>query len=269
VTGGNPVPGLLEDLGAERVELTRFLGGLPPEVWKSDTPSTGWTVHDQIAHLAHFDEIAGMSVADPEGFRRFRDGLDDLQLYVDGVGARFCHLAPGEMIDWWRTAGEHLLEVSAAADPRVRVPWFGPDMSLASKLTARIMETWAHGQDVYDTVGVRREATARLRHVVRIGVLAFPNSFRTRGLDVPDGPVFVDLEAPDGSRWAFGDPSAADVVRGDAEDFCLVVTQRRHIDDVGLRLEGAVAHRWMEVAQAFAGPAGAGRRPGQFGEPVR
>jgi uncharacterized protein (TIGR03084 family) len=101
--------------------------------------------------------------------------------------------------------------------------------------------------------------------VARIGVLAFPNSFRTRGLAVPEASVHVDLAAPDGTeRWTWGDPSAHDAVRGDAEAFCLVVTQRRHVDDTTLEVRGPVAAQWMAIAQAFAGPAGAGRLPGQF-----
>lgn len=261
---GSPVPGLLDDLIAERRDLVAKLAGQPDAVWAQPTPAEGWTVHDQIAHLAHFDEVTRSCIADPVTFAEFRDGLADLQTYVDAVGARFVHLGPAQMLAWWEQANGDLVAAARAADPTTRVPWFGPSMSLASKVTARIMETWAHGQDVYDSLGVRRAPSNRLRHVARIGVLAFPNSFHTRGLEVPNAPVHVDLEAPDGSRWTWGDATAPDVVRGPAEDFCLVVTQRRHVADVDLHVKGDVASKWMEVAQAFAGPAGAGRKPGQF-----
>ncbi|GAA4725908.1 TIGR03084 family metal-binding protein [Nocardioides endophyticus] len=264
MTDASPIPGLIRDLEAERTALISFLDAQPTEVWQRSTPAQGWTVHDQIAHLAHFDEVTRMCIAEPEAFEHFRDAMDDLQTYVDSVGTRFAHLGPDGMSAWWTEAGEALSVAATAADPARRVPWFGPPMSLASKLTARIMETWAHGQDVYDAVGAQREPTERLRHIARIGVLAFPNSFRTRGLPVPSTPVRVDLEAPDGSRWAWGDPDATDVVSGPAEDFCLVVTQRRHIADVELKPDGVVAQTWMEIAQAFAGPAGSGRAPGQF-----
>jgi uncharacterized protein (TIGR03084 family) len=264
VSGGSPVPGLLDDLVAERVELGALLAGQPDGVWGAPTPAAGWTVHDQVAHLAHFDEVTRMCVAEPAAFEEFRDGLADLQTYVDGVGARFGHLGPGEMLAWWTRANEELVRAARAADPKVRVPWFGPAMSLASKVTARIMETWAHGQDVYDTVGAVHQPSPRLRHVARIGVLAFPNSFRARGLEVPRAEVHVDLAAPDGGRWTWGDPAAADAVHGPAEDFCLVITQRRHVADTRLEVRGEVAIRWMQVAQAFAGPPGTGRTPGQF-----
>lgn len=260
----SPVPGLLDDLVTERRELIDMLARQPDAVWQTPTPAERWAVHDQIAHLAHFDEITRVCIADPEAFIKFRDDLDDLQSYVDAVGPRFAHLGPARMLTWWEDAGTDLVSAARDADPTARVPWFGPPMSLASKVTARIMETWAHGQDVYDALGVRRAPSDRLRHIARIGVLALPNSFRTRGLDVPKASTYVDLGAPDGSRWCWGDAEASNVVSGPAEDFCLVVTQRRHVADVALAVEGNVAQTWMEVAQAFAGPPGAGRRPGQF-----
>ena len=137
-------------------------------------------------------------------------------------------------------------------------------MSVASFITARLMETWAHAQDVFDAFGVARVPSTRLRHVAHIGVLALPNSYRARGLDVPDAAVRVELEAPDGTTWEWGDPDAADSVRGPALDFCLVATQRRHVADTALVVVGPVATEWIAIAQTFAGPPGAGRTPGQF-----
>lgn len=262
------VEGLVADLEAEHASLVELLADLRPDDWSRETPAVGWTVRDQVAHLAHFDEVTRAAVADPEAFVALRDGMDDLQTYVDAVGAAHAD-DPGEaMLDWWRAAHAGLREAFLAADPAVRVPWFGPPMSLASKVTARVMETWAHGQDVADTVGVEREPTDRLRHVARIGVLAMPNSFATHGLAVPTTPVRVSLTAPDGvTTWEWGeaDPDAeGDAVTGSALDFCLVVTQRRHRADTGLTVVGAAATAWLDIAQAFAGPPGAGRAPGQF-----
>lgn len=258
------VRGLVADLVAEREELCALLAEQDDAFWTRPTPAEGWTTHDEIAHLAFFDDVTRTAVSDAEAFGMFIDRMGDLQTYVDGVGPRHARLSPDEMVEWWTRAGESLAVAALEADPSVRVPWFGPSMSLASKLTARIMETWAHGQDIYDTAGVPREPSARLQHVARIGVLAFPNSFRSRGLATPHAVVHIDLEAPDGSRWTWGDPGSVDTVRGTAEDFCLVVTQRRHRADTGLEAHGPVAKQWMDVAQAFAGPPGAGRAAGQF-----
>jgi uncharacterized protein (TIGR03084 family) len=147
----------------------------------------------------------------------------------------------------------------------MRVPWFGPDMSVASALTARIMETWAHGQDIADTLGVTREATDRLAHVAHIGVGARAYSFVANGRPAPTVGVRVDLVLPSGRPWSAGPADAADRIAGSAVDFCLVVTQRRHRDDTGLVVTGPAADEWMAIGQAFAGKPGAGRKPGQFG----
>jgi uncharacterized protein (TIGR03084 family) len=162
-----------------------------------------------------------------------------------------------------------MLAMFLALEPTQRVPWFGPDMSAPAALTARIMETWAHGQDVADALGVTRVPTRALRQVAHICVRALPNSFRTQRLPVPDIAVRVALTGPDGDEWVWGeDPdtaAATESVTGAAEEFCLVATQRRHVADTSLAITGAVAEQWMAIAQAFAGPAGAGRRSGQFG----
>jgi uncharacterized protein (TIGR03084 family) len=154
-----------------------------------------------------------------------------------------------------------MLGALLSLDPSTRVPWYGPDMSIASSLTARIMETWAHGQDIADALGATRATTPALRQVAHIGARTRPNSFLARGLEVPTDPVYVALTAPDGEQWTWGDAEVVDRVEGDAVEFCLVVTQRRDIADTGLAIRGPIATKWMEIAQAFAGPPGTGRSP--------
>jgi uncharacterized protein (TIGR03084 family) len=257
------IDALVADLDAEVADLADVLDGLPDEAWAMPTPAVGWTVHDQVAHLAHFDWVTRLAISRPEEFIALRDGMADLPAYVDSIGPANRSRDGADMLRWWREQHRGLSDAVAAA-PGERVPWFGPSMSLASKVTARIMETWAHGQDVVDALGVVRTPTDRLRHVARIGVLAMPNSFATHGRPVPADPIRVALTAPSGEIWAWGEDDAADSVSGDALDFCLVVTQRRHVDDTALQVTGPTATAWIGIAQAFAGPPGAGRRPGQF-----
>lgn len=264
-TAGALIAGLVEDLRQEQDALAALLADRAESDWVEPTPAKGWDVRDQIAHLAHFDAIARMCIADPGAFIALRDGLADLQEYVDGIGEVHRHRPGSEMLAWWREENEALRNTALAADPKAQVPWFGPAMSLASKLTARIMETWAHGQDVTDALGLTRPATDRLRHIARLGVLALPYSFRNRGMDVPRTPIHVALTPPAGGEpWTWGDPEATERVTGSALEFCLVVTQRRHVADTGLDITGPVARSWMQIAQAFAGPPGRGRDPGQF-----
>jgi uncharacterized protein (TIGR03084 family) len=250
------------DLLAETAELAAIVVPLGPARWSEPTPAVGWTIHDQVSHLAYFDEATVTAVRDPDRFRAERGpGLEDADAFTAAVAARHRDMAPAEVWAWFERARATLVDVFRHLDPATRVPWYGPDMSSASALTARIMETWAHGQDVADAVGVERRPTAALRQVAHLGVRALPNSFRARGLPVPDTAVRVELRAPAGDLWAWGEEGAVDVVRGPALDFCHVATQRRHLADPALEVTGPVAAAWMAIAQAFAGPPGAGRAP--------
>lgn len=251
---------LIEDLRAEQEELVGLLADLDTAAWARPTPAPGWSIADQVSHLAFFDRAARTALTDPEGFDALlSEAMADPEGFAEPAPAPAERLLP----EWQEAAGE-LRTALAEAPPGTRVPWFGPPMSVPSKATARLMETWAHGQDVVDALGVRRRPTARLRHVAHIAVRARPFSYLTHELPLPEEPVRVELAAPDGSTWHLGPPGAEQVVTGDAEEFCLVLTQRRHADDTALRTHGALAREWLEIGQAFAGPPGEGRRPGQF-----
>ena len=256
---------LCGDLLAETEDLVPLVASLSPAAWETPTPAPGWSVRDQIGHLAYFDEQVSVAATDPHTFREVRrQALADVDGFVDRATRATRSRPTADLVPWLRQARQAMIESVGALAPDVRIPWFGPDMSVASALTARIMETWAHGQDVADALGEIRTPSARLRHVAFIGYRSLPNSYRSRGLEVPDTPVRVELDGADGEPWAFGPEAAADRVHGPAVDFCLVVTQRRHLDDTDLVCNGPVASEWMGIAQAFAGPPGAGRRPGQF-----
>ena len=256
------VAALANDLRAETAEIEKLLALLDDAGWDAPTPAPGWTIRDQISHLAYFDEAATTAARDPDAFRAQRDEFIASGGSITEEIAREKRALPtAELHAWFRDARAALIDVLTSLDPSTRVPWYGPDMSIASSLTARIMETWAHGQDVADALDVTRTPTPALRQVAHIGARTMPNSFAARGLAVPDAAVHVELVSPDGERWTWGDPSAADRVEGDAVEFCLVVTQRRHVDDTSLRVTGPVATQWMQIAQAFAGPPGPGRAP--------
>jgi uncharacterized protein (TIGR03084 family) len=252
---------LLTDLCEETADLERLLA---PEVWDLHTPADGWTIRDQVTHLAWFDEAAVRAVTDPDAFRAEVRTLVAEGFDTDRIVAERRSMPGEEALEWFRTARDRMIAALAALEPKARIPWYGPDMGAASFTTARLMETWAHGQDVADAVGVRRVPTDRLRHVAQIGVRTLPWSFTVHGRPVPQSPVRVDLSLPGGDRWTAGPEDAADVVRGSALDFCLVVTQRRNRADVDLTVAGPVADEWMDIAQAFAGPPGSGRPPGRF-----
>ncbi|MGP3913191.1 TIGR03084 family metal-binding protein [Nonomuraea sp. 10N515B] len=253
---------LLGDLRAETASFEELLQPLLDEDWELATPAEGWAIRDQVSHLAWFDDAAVQAVTDPEGFNAsLADFAASGFSSVDDLVVRARRTSPGELREWFRAARARSIEVFAALNARDRVPWFGPPMSAASFVTARLMETWAHGQDVADALGVVRKPTVRLRHVAMIGFRARPYSFAVRGLAEPSEPVRVELTMPDGSAWTAGPPEAAAVVRGPMLDFCLAVTQRVHLSDTALEIDGEEARAWMEIAQAFAGPPGKGRAP--------
>jgi len=273
VVAESVVEELLADLVAEHDELDEIVSRLSAESWDLPTPAEDWSVRDQLSHLAFFDEAASWALDEPGRFaqtaRALLDtGPDPMEAHL----RRGRELDPPELLSWWRSARAALVHSARSRPGDSRVPWFGPDMSLRSFVSARLMETWAHGQDVADALHIVRRPTDRLRHVAHIGVRTRNFSYVLRGLEVPEEPVRVELVAPSGESWVWDEsPAGPDgraardsSVSGTALDFCLVVTQRRHLGDTRLRASGAPAREWLEIAQAFAGPPGGGRRPGQF-----
>jgi uncharacterized protein (TIGR03084 family) len=251
---------LWDDLAAETADLDALLASVTD--WDQPTPAAGWSVRDQVSHLAFFDEATGLAIVDPARFRAEAAELIALgPHFPDVIAERHRAMPIPDLQDWFRLVRNDLLLLFTTTDPKVRVPWYGPDMSALSSATARLMETWAHGQDVADALGVTRTPTVRLRHVAHLGVRTFGFSFGLRGRPIPDAGVFVDLTAPGGDRWRWGEPDATDRVHGPALDFCLVITQRRHVADTALITTGPVAAQWLTIAQAFAGAPGPGRGP--------
>jgi uncharacterized protein (TIGR03084 family) len=250
------------DLRAEQGALDAIVARLAAEHWRLATPSPGWTVADQIGHLTYYDGAAATAIEDPPAFKESMAELladagriDDLTLHR--------HLSPPDLLDTWRTTRRRLARAAATLDDDRRVEWYGPSMGAKSFLTARLMECWAHGQDVADAVGVQRQPTDRLRHIAQLGFITRGWSYANRGLERPEGDVRLELTGPSGDVWSFGPDGAADTVRGPAEDFCLVVTQRRHVDDTALEVTGALAADWLAKAQAFAGRPTDGPAPGE------
>jgi uncharacterized protein (TIGR03084 family) len=257
---------LLADLRAEGETLDAVVADLEDTAWLTPTPAEGWTVATQIAHLDWTNAQALRALADPEGFtatvEQVRGRLDRL---VDDEARVRASAAPEQVLDGWRRSREALSRALTGHPDGVKIPWFGPPMSATSLATARIMETWAHGLDVTDALGLAPSVSPRLRHVADLGVRTRDFAFAQHGLRGPAGPIRVELAAPDASAWAWGPEDAAQRVTGPALDFCLRVTRRRHRADLALQATGPDADRWLDVAQAFAGPAGEERPPSDGG----
>jgi uncharacterized protein (TIGR03084 family) len=244
---------VLHDLRLESGELDDLVA--PLDDWSTPTPAEGWTIGHQIAHLAWTDQASLLAITDPAGFTAGLAGFDEHTVdKAADEGARH-----PDLLARWRAGRDQLAEALAAVPEGEKLVWFGPKMSPTSMATARLMETWAHGQDVADALGVVREPSERLRHVAHIGVRTIAFSFLVNSLAPPTDPVRVELAAPSGGLWTWGPEDAENRITGRALDFCLLVTQRRHRDDLDVTAVGPVAREWLPLAQAFAGPPGQGR----------
>lgn len=253
---------VLEDLVAERDVIRSMLGGASIDDFAVDTPAEGWSVADQVSHLAFYDERASAAVVEPDSFLAdvASIGDDGMDAYMARHLDRGRRMAPGDLMEWMATAEAAMVGHLSSLDPDERVAWYGPPMRARSFAIARLMETWAHGQDIADALGVTRPATDRLFHVADLGIRTFRFSYENRGLAVPEQRVRVALRGPTGIVRVWND-EYDESITGPVEEFCLVVTQRRHVKDTHLFTEGPIAAEWMTIAQAFAGPPGPGRVP--------
>jgi uncharacterized protein (TIGR03084 family) len=257
------------DLRAEYAELAALCRTLDAAQWRQPGPFYSWSAWDEIAHLCYFDETGLQAATDAAAFAQGAQALMAQYMRGEEISAiareKYGHLDGPALLAHWEPISTRLVDALAALDTKARLPWYGPSMSARSFATARLMETWAHGQDVWDTLRQPRPATRRLKHIAHLGVTTYGWTFVNRKLPVPEPAPYVALEAPGGESWTWGDPQSPQSVRGPALDFCLVVTQRRHRADTALAVSEGSASQWLDIAQCFAGPPADGPAPGVRG----
>jgi uncharacterized protein (TIGR03084 family) len=257
------------DFRAECAALFDVLAAAPAAAWQQPTQFKGWTFDDILGHL-HFSDHAAAVAA------RSRDEVQALFQEVHAARAagisfadhtrRWLQGCSGhELLHRWREHADRLAETFAAFAPDHRLAWAGPDMSARSFMSARQMETWAHGQAVYDLLNLQRVERDRLRNIAVMGVNTFGWTFKVHRREEPAPKPFVRLVSPSGATWEWNDPAAAARVEGSAVDFCRVVTQTRNVRDTQLVVTGESATAWMEIAQCFAGPPELPPAPGTRG----
>lgn len=258
------------DLTAEAAEIDALLHGLTDRDWQRPTPAPGWTVAHQVAHLAFVCHLAALSTREPRRFEELAaQAKDDFQGAVDAALAAFLAGGPRAARARWREELEASVAGLRAADQSGTVPWLVNPLPPTVLGAAGLMEVFAHGQDIADALGVRREYTDRVGHLAWFGARTRDFGYLAHGMVPPREEFRFELTAPSGATtWTFGPEDAADRVTGPAVDFALLVSRRRHPADLALRTEGAQAAQWLGIAQAYRGPAGAGRAPGQFAAPA-
>lgn len=245
----------VENLIAEGLDLQQRVRDLSPEQWRIPTPAAGWTIADQIGHLAWTDEVALLAMTEPDRFAAvLTAAAADPAHITDRTASERADLPAAQLLSDWAAGRDRLAQALRDAPEDISIGWFGPPMKPRSMATARLMETWAHGQDVADALGVRRVPTDRLRDVAHLGVRTRSFAYAINGRTAPAAEPRVELTAPSGQVWTWGAADAADRITGTALDFCLAVTQRREPAELALVATPGPATEWLEIAQAFAGP---------------
>lgn len=251
-----PLQTIVDDLEAEQAVLLALMEALPDDRWDVASPAEGWSLRDCVVHLAETDESA---LAGVEGRTQERRG--ERQGVLTAGQVRSHEMPVSQVRDWYRRSAAALIAALRRVGDEDRITWVGRPMSARSYVTARLMEHWSHGLDIHDAAGVTPVDTDRLRHIALLGHITRDYAYRAHGMAPLETPLYVELRARSGAMWSFGPPDAPDKVYGPAGDFCRIVTQRIHPSDTALRCEGDHAYEFLTVAQAFAGPPGAGRAP--------
>jgi uncharacterized protein (TIGR03084 family) len=246
------------DFREESDALFALLDTLSEQEWERPTQFKGWTPNDVVAHIHFGNYAADLALQESAAFSNLR--RDMAAGGKQGIGhLAFTHAwlqgrKGRTLLQLWRDFYREMAKRFVVADPKQRVPWFGPDMSVRSSITARLMETWAHGQAIYDLLGEVRHDADRIKNIAVLGINTFGWTFTNRGLAVPDDRPYVRLTAPSGALWEWRAPNQDNLIEGNAVEFCQVVTQVRNVADTALRVVGPTATRWMSIAQCFAGP---------------
>ena len=248
----------IDDFRAESAELRRLLAGIDDSDWSRPTQFKAWTIDDIVRHLHIGDTMALASASDDAAFTALTADIKAERAKglsrIEETRQRLHGLAGRPLLERWAATAERLCDALAQKPADARLKWAGPDMGVRMFTTARQMETWSHGQAIYDLLGVERpEPSPRLRNIAEIGVRTFGWAYRNRGLPVPDIVPSVRLNTPFGETWEW-QASESDSVEGDVIAFCQVVTQTRNVSDTSLSVRGETAAHWMSMAQCFAGP---------------
>lgn len=259
---------IVRDLREEGDALYELLKTLDESDWERPTPFKSWTVRDVVEHLHFSDRLAVTSLKSDEEFLKTA-AVMGRAITEEGLNLKDCarreigSLEPSALLQLWRDYFKEMCDLLAAANPKTRLKWFGPDMGVRMFATARQMETWAHGQEVYDLLRVPREYTDRIKNIAVIGIKTFGWTFVNRGLEIPAKMPYVRLTSPSGEIWEWNQPDRDNRLEGLASEFCHVVTQGRNIADTKLEVVGETATKWMAIAQCFAGGPEEPPPPGQ------
>lgn len=250
------------DFLKESEELNRLVMSLSSDQLCKPTQFKQWSPSDILAHLHFWNRAAELQTSKPDALVSLLTSLKAGKSLRELERSAFSTVDPIDQIVEWFTLAKQVSASFTVIAPKARLKWVGPDMSARSSITARQMETWAHGQAIFDLFGEERSESNRIKNIVVLGVNTFGWTYKSRKLNVPETMPRLELTAPSGDVWTFGDEASGSSVSGLAVEFCQVVTQTRNIADTHLQTNGEAARDWMSKAQCFAGPAHPPPTPG-------
>lgn len=239
---------ILSDLVAEQQFLDQSLQRIPIKHWDRTTPAGKWTVRDTISHLADFAEVAADALIKGDRVKEWQTA-SDLDALRQRAVARGRQMRPQDVIEWWRGGRAKVIEPLSHMSEDDRVEWIQGTMSAKTFATFRLMETWAHGLDIYQALDIEVEDTARIRHVCWLGWKTLPYAFKEAGLDYT--PIRVEVIGPGYAKWVYGPDDTEDVIKGSASEWARIVVRRALPKKVRLKVTGDTAQRAIEVAQAY------------------
>ena len=257
--------GVFADLSAEGEALDRLVGGLSAAEWDLPTPAPGWTIRHQVGHISSTAQVALVAATDPAALTARLSGAPaDFDAALEAILQPYLAVPPDKLLSRWRAERTAAARALAAVPSDALLPWLTRPMPAWLLATAGLQELFAHGQDIADALGIEREYTDRIRHLIAFAESNRDHGYHVRGLTPPSFPFRFELTAPSGATWVSGPEDAPERVTGPAVDFFLLVTRRRHRDDVAVTASGPQADRWLDIAQSYRGAPGPGRAPGQF-----
>lgn len=247
------------DFREEAEVLAAVMANLTDADFARETLFKGWSIGDVVGHLHMFDIAAELSLKDEAAYGAFlspvikamgegRSMIDAQNVWLAETGLAGCALR-----DAWAAQSVATAEAYADVDPKKRLKWAGPDMSARSMITARQMETWAHGQEIFDVLGQDRTEADRVKNICHLGVTTYGWTFAVRRMKAPEPVPFVRLTAPSGEVWTWNEVDEANMVSGSATGFAQTVAQTRNVADTDIETTGEAARMWMKNAQCFAG----------------
>lgn len=243
----------VQDLVEESNALAECLHSVPADLLDRPTQFKAWTPNDILRHLQVWNEMACLQVTDSDELLsnlKQLSGTPTLRAFEESVTS-----ATDDRLTMWSKSVNRIEQIYEDVEPKQRLKWIGPDMSARSSITARQMETWAHGQAIFDLSGRDRPESDRIKNIVVLGINTYGYCLKIRGVEVPAISPFVELTSPSGVVWTFGDERSEDRVKGPAVEFCQVLTQTRNVADTRIEAIGPNALFWMKYGQCFAGPA--------------